>query len=102
MAKKNRKKSMSATAIAAYLSLNVHIENEQGINFITMPIVHLTWLLLGTRFLAGWVAAFPTVTAKWGTVLVTTLSDNSLEYIFALLRLSMIGLRSLTWGMTGI
>ena len=46
-----KRKTLSATALAIYLSLNVEVrDDEQGNGVYTLPLVSLTWLLA-----AAWV-----------------------------------------------
>jgi hypothetical protein len=48
--KRKRQITLSATALAVYLSLNVEVMDDQrGIDCLALPLLSLTWLLM-----AGW------------------------------------------------
>jgi len=86
-----KRKSLSATAMAVYLSLNVEIiDDRRGMSFMALPLLSLTWLLL-----TGWQAQTRLVDLhrNWQCRL-----NNWLARLHLIQTMVGIGWRSVVWG----
>jgi hypothetical protein len=86
--KRKRQITLSATALAVYLSLNVEVMDDQrGIDCLALPLLSLTWLLM-----AGW-----WIQLRWGDVQRHFAYRRQQWHLFC----SVIGIgwRSVAWSM---
>jgi hypothetical protein len=87
-----KRKTLSATAMAVYLSLNVEvIDDRRGASFIALPLLSLTWALM-----AGWQAQTRVIDLhhNWHCKL-----NNWLAQLELMQTMIGIGWRSATWSL---
>lgn len=93
-----KRKTLAATSLAVYLSLNVEIiDDERGSDLLAYPLLSLAWLLMLPHLLQALFQKITTTACTgldqlWASVRVGT------QTLAVALALIQIGLKSLAWG----
>lgn len=82
-----KRKTLAATSMAVYLSLNVEIiDDERGSDLLAYPLLSLAWLLMLPHLLHAQISK------------IKTAARAGLDRLTITLAIIQIGWRSLVWG----